>query len=212
MEQEPQEKLLSEVVQEIADKNQETEKTTIGELLSLMEDRAFGLAILIFCLPNAQPIPMIPGMSTIFAVPILFFAAQMLFGMEKIWLPEYISKKEIHGETVRLFSTRAVSKLKKLEAFIKPRMSFLASQHAEKLLSILILFMATIISLPIPFANTLPAISISLIAIGIISRDGYMVIAGMACSAVATLVAGMVILGSLAFITAIFSWLPAWMM
>ncbi len=54
----------------------EEDRISLGQLTGLLGDRAFGLLVLIFALPNI--IPMIPGVSTVSGVVIAIVGLQML--------------------------------------------------------------------------------------------------------------------------------------
>lgn len=195
---------LSDVIGDIASKTSKDKNISIGQLMALMEERALALAILVFCLPNAQPIPMIPGMSTMFAAPIIIFSIQIVLGMQNMWLPKFISKREIKGEAVAMIANKSLGTFKKIEKFIKPRMEVLTSGIPEKFLALVMIFLAAIICIPIPFGNTAPAIAISLIAISIICRDGILAIIGCFAAIAATFIAGMVVFGGISIVNSIF--------
>ncbi|SIR44714.1 Exopolysaccharide synthesis, ExoD [Rhizobium sp. RU35A] len=55
----------------------------------------------------------------------------------------------------------------------------MTGRGARVLLAIPVLFLAVLIALPIPFGNTLPAISIVLIAISLAEQDGLLILLAM---------------------------------
>jgi hypothetical protein len=67
-----------------------------------------------------------------------------------------------------------------IESRLQPgRLGVLTGRIARIVLAIPVLLLAVLIALPIPFGNTLPAISIALIAISLAERDGLMIIIAM---------------------------------
>ena len=89
----------SEVLEE-AISNQTSDKVSMGELMHALNERGFGLLMLILVLPNCVPIPIPPGGSTIFSIPLLFLAIQMLIGRDSPWLPNWLSNRKIERKTL----------------------------------------------------------------------------------------------------------------
>jgi hypothetical protein len=58
------------------------------------------------------------------------------------------------------------------------------------------LLLAIVVLLPIPLGNMLPALAISMLALGVLERDGYWIVAGLATAAAsAVVVSGVVFAG-----------------
>jgi hypothetical protein len=70
------------------------DRIVLGDLIDLLGDRAFGAMLLIFALPNMVPVPL-PGLSTVLGAPMVLFAAQLMLGHPKPWLPARLSKLSI---------------------------------------------------------------------------------------------------------------------
>ncbi len=69
----------------------------------------------------------------------------------------------------------------------------LKGDTAERVIGAFCLALAVIQILPIPLGNVLPALAISIIALGMIERDGVWVLAGFAVGVAAMIVVGGVI-------------------
>jgi hypothetical protein len=67
-----------------------------------------------------------------------------------------------------------------IERIARPRMLLLSGPTAERLVgAIFVVFIASIL-VPLPATNTLPGIGIAIASIGLITRDGVLVLAGLA--------------------------------
>lgn len=163
----------------------ETGALHIGDLLDALHERAFGMAMLIFVLPNTPPMPGIPYVSSLTGIPICLFALQMLFGLERPWLPQGIARKKIPQKRIQAAWRRILPAFLWAEKFIRPRHLALTSQVAERLLALVILLLAIVLALPIPAGNLLPAWAIALLSLGLMERDGRLVIAGLVMSVIA---------------------------
>lgn len=160
---------------------------TIQEVLRLLGDRAFGLAILVFSLPNSLPIPSPPGFSAITGIPIILIALQMVMGRSTPWLPPKVRKYSFSRAKFAHFLSKALPYIRKLERLLHPRLAFMSSKPGERLTGAVFVLLAIMLSLPIPFGNFLPGLSMSLIALGLLERDGALMLAGITGGLLASL-------------------------
>jgi hypothetical protein len=182
-------------------------RVSLGDLVNGLGDRAFGLLMLIFSLPNAVGLGTIPGLSTVFGLPQVIFAIQMIIGMKRPWLPHFLLDKSIAREDFNAIVVKSRPYILKIEQRLKPRLTVFTSPFAERLLGIIYLVLATIVALPIPGGNWPPAIAMALISIGIIERDGLFVLLGIAVSIVAVAIALAVIGAGVAALWIAISWI-----
>lgn len=166
------------------------ERISVGDLLATLEDRAIGALLFIFAFPNVLPTP--PGTSAVLGAPLLFLAAQLAFGRQP-WLPAIITKRSISRDDFQTLIRRIGPWLARAEKLLRPRMSSLALPPMEYLVGLVCLLLAALLVLPIPLGNMLPALAISLIALGVLERDGLWVLAGLVAAALSiTVVSGVV--------------------
>jgi hypothetical protein len=180
---------LSQVLHVLAD-DPIRERISIGDLLAALGDRAIGALLFIFAFPNVLPTP--PGTSAILGAPLLFLATQLAFGRPP-WLPVIITKRSMSRDDFQSLIHRMAPWLARAEKLLKPRLSSLTVPPMEYFIGLLCLFLAILLVLPIPLGNMLPALAISLIALGVLERDGLWVLAGMVTAGLAiTVVSGVV--------------------
>ena len=177
----------SEILDQLA--RNATGRVALGDLVSSLGERAFGLLMLIFALPNAIGLGTIPGLSTVFGLPQVIFALQMIAGLDKPWLPRFLLDKSLSAEEFRSIVTKAHPHLDRAERMLKPRLTALTSPIAERILGVVFLVLAAIVALPIPLGNWPPAIAMSVIALGLVEHDGVVVLAGLVIAAISIVVA-----------------------
>jgi hypothetical protein len=171
-------KRLSDVLREIVDDG-DSPYITVGDLLRRLDGRAFGALLLIFAFPNILPAP--PGLSGVLGLPLIYLSAQMMLGRLP-WLPPLIYNRSLSRENFRALIDRAGPVLARIEKLLAQRWSVLTSQPAERLLGALCLVLSLMLALPVPLGNLMPALAICIIALGILERDGYWIILGLATS------------------------------
>jgi hypothetical protein len=176
------------------------DRVRLRDLVEALDDRAFGAAMLIFALPNAVGIGAIPGVSTLFGVPQIVLAVQMILGYERPALPVWLLDRAIGRTEFERIVDRGVPWLQRVERVLRPRLSGLTDGWPERVLGVVFLAMAAIVSLPIVFGNQPPAVAMALMALGHVARDGAFVIAGCVAAVFAVAIAAAVVAGGAAVI------------
>ncbi|TRL39529.1 exopolysaccharide biosynthesis protein [Rhizobium straminoryzae] len=136
------------------------------------------IALLMLAIPAVVPIP--NPLGPVFGTCLAFVAVQMLFGRQNLWLPEFVGRRMLPIKVVAAAVNGTRPTILRIEAMLQPgRLARLTGRGARVLLAIPVLLLALLIALPIPFGNTLPAISIVLIAISLAEQDGLMILLAM---------------------------------
>lgn len=174
---------------------------SLGSIVAALSDRSFAALLVLFSGPNLLPLP--PGASTLFGLPLVIIAAQLLLGRPEVWLPRGVRDRAIDRDSFARIAARLEPPLRRLERVARPRCWPFPKVVADRLAGALALAMAVLLVLPIPFGNWLPALSIVLCGIGLSERDGLWFGAGMLAGAVSVSVVGGV-LGTAAVLSASF--------
>jgi len=184
-----------------------TERVSVRDIVDVLGDRGLDLAILVWALPNAVGLGVIPGISAIFGLPQFFVAVQMLWGVDCLWLPVRFLSRSIAGADLRRVIDAAAPRLTRIEHILRPRWLFLSSTAAERVLGLVIAVLAAVQILPIPLSNLPPAVAAALLAIGLIARDGVFVLLGLVIAVGSIALTTALILGGAEALRAIASYL-----
>jgi hypothetical protein len=185
---------LSQVLVEIADNA--GPRISLGEMAIALSDRSFAALTILFAAPNLLPLP--PGSSTLFGIPLLVVASQLLIGRSRVWLPGALSKRSLARETFGKIARAVAPYLQRFERLARPRYWPLSRTVAERYVGLVVLVMAIVLVVPIPFGNWTPSLAIILVSLGLTERDGLWLGLGTLVAAGSLgLVAG--ILGSIGF-------------
>ncbi len=187
--------LVSETLEKIGQK-QVDGKTKISELMEDFHENGILLAMIFFSLPVAIPLPYPPGFTTVMGIPLIILAIQMLIGSKKVNLPQKISNYELKNSTLKAISDKVVPRLISVEKYVKPRLSFAKSVYCEQFIGFISIIAGFSIALPIPLTNALPALGVSIMALGLLNRDGIVIIVGFFITIIGLLVAISAILAS----------------
>jgi len=169
-------------------------RISLGALRDALDDRGFGVLLFIFALPNLVPVN-IPLLSAVLGVPLVLLAAQLSYGRHKPWFPDWLTSQSFPREGFVAVVNRALPFLERVEQVLRPRLTVLLSWTGERLVGIAILILAVVLTLPIPFANWLPACGIAVFGLAIVEKDGVAVLVGLALGIASVIVAATVVIG-----------------
>ncbi|WP_341757562.1 exopolysaccharide biosynthesis protein [Candidatus Tisiphia endosymbiont of Ditula angustiorana] len=172
------------------------EKTRISELLVDFHENGLLLMILFFAIPVAIPLPYPPGFTTIVGIPLMILSMQMLLGFRQVSLPSKINNYQISNGILINISDKIVPKIKFVEKYIRPRFSFAASIYCEQFIGLISLICSIAISIPLPLTNAIPALGITIMALGLLNRDGLTIVLGFITSIVGLIIAFIAIAAS----------------
>jgi hypothetical protein len=171
-------------------------RISLGALRDALGDRGFGVLLFIFALPNLVPVN-IPLLSAVLGLPLVLLAAQLSYGRHKPWFPDWLTAQSFPRQSFAAVVARALPFLERVERLLRPRLTMLLSWTGERLVGIAILILALILTLPIPFANWLPACGIAIFGLAIVEKDGVAVLVGLGFVVASVIVAATVVIGLL---------------
>ena len=151
---------------------------SFGEMLDHIDERAFGLLILVLAIPCL--VPGLPG-AQIIAIPIVILSAQLMVGRSEPWLPRGVLRRRIGQSWLGRMADFAAKRMGWIERLSRPRLSLFASGPGERLAGLFMMLAAVTVMLPL--TNTIPSVALTLMSAGLIQRDGLFVLAGVVVSA-----------------------------
>jgi len=154
----------------------EGEAVTLGWVLDKLHERAFGLFLLILALPCC--IPFLYGIPQIVSLPLVFVAAQIVIGRDVPWLPAKLRQREVAASSLEDLARRARPWLKKIEALSRPRLGVLTWRPLSQVVGLALLLFSASIMVPLPGTNTVPGFAVVLVSMGLLQRDGILVLVG----------------------------------
>lgn len=169
---------MSDTLQAIADAAfTPDERISLGQLTESFGNRAFGVLLFVFAIPVALPIA-IPGISAVLGAPLLFLSWQLMRGHERPWLPKVMSRRSFRRDDFVNMLSRVLPWIRRVERLVGPRLFWLTNPRSEQVIGLLAFVFSLILFLPIPFGNAVPALSVAILALAILERDGVAAIVG----------------------------------
>lgn len=150
---------------------------SLGDLVDRLDERGFGLLFFLLALPCIPPFVYV--LPQIASLPMLVLAGQMAMGRKAPWLPENIRKRTFSIGEFRRVIVRMEKYVRFFERFARPRLAPVTGHGAARIVGALLVIPAISILVPMVGTNSVPSAGIAIAALGLISRDGALVIIGL---------------------------------
>lgn len=167
---------IERVIQEMP-----ADEVTLIEIMDIIGSDSLLFLTIFLSLVFLVPVS-IPGVSTVFGSAILLIGISRLFS-RKLWLPERIARRTISASKLTTVLNRALVWFRRLEKISRPyRLASLSNENSMGLANKLSFILAAVLLMVpfgfIPFSNTLPAIALIFLAIGVLQKDGSCILLG----------------------------------
>ena len=160
------------------------ETISINDLIAALRNRVFGFGILLFSLPNIFPVP--PGIPAACGAVLMLLGLQLAIGREKLWLPQKLGRRTLTRSTLRTITDKSMRYVKWFERFSRPRFDTRATPTASRFVGAMIFVLGLVLLMPFPFlGNMPPGAAACILGLGLVERDGVLVLIGFIASAIA---------------------------
>ncbi|WP_375327300.1 exopolysaccharide biosynthesis protein [Candidatus Tisiphia endosymbiont of Nemotelus uliginosus] len=170
--------------------------TKISELIVDFHENGLVLTMLFFAVPVAIPLPYPPGFTTLMGLPLIILSIQMLLGFRQIFLPARINNYQISNTTLINISKKMVPLIRRVEKYLTPRFNFANSIYCEQFIGLVSLLCSIAVAVPLPLTNAIPACGIVIMTLGLLNRDGLIILLGFFTSIIGLVVASVAITAS----------------
>lgn len=185
--EEPIADLLESLPEELPD-----EHFRLQELLDVLGKRSMSSALLLLTIPQLLPLPLF--VANVLALPILLVSVQILMGRQTPWLPSWVMERPFRRRRLEQLCRRVVPVMRWLEKLVRPRLTWVWSKGAT-LIGFACVTLSLIAVAPLPFIGWLPGWSLFLIALGLLQRDGLLILVALALGTAAVGVFAGVVIG-----------------
>ncbi|MEN4903566.1 exopolysaccharide biosynthesis protein [Luteimonas sp. TWI662] len=144
---------------------------------------AQGMLLLVILLTLVFLIPVsIPGVSTVFGAVIVLVGVARMMG-RPLWLPAAVRRRSVPAGRMRGALDAGLRWVRRLERITRPgRLAGLTHGRGIGLFNDAALILGAVLLMApfgfIPFSNTVPGVALMCLAIGLLQRDGMMVLLG----------------------------------
>lgn len=169
---------LQDIVDKLRDLGDVQDDVSIADMRDTIGARSFGPMLAIPALIEISPIGGIPGVPTVIALIIALVAAQIVFGRRHLWLPAFLDNRTVAGDKLRNGMDWLHRPAGWIDAVLRPRLKVVARGVGLRIVAALCIGLcATVPPLElIPFASTIPMAAIALMGLGLMARDGVVIL------------------------------------
>jgi len=178
------------------------ERISFEDLTATLAEKGHAGLIFVLAAPNMLPTP--PGTSGVLGVPLILLSLQLMLGMRRPWLPEPVRRRGVSTKRFAVVAEKLSPLTRRAEALTARRLDPLTGLVGRRVVGALCLCLSVVLALPIPLGNVVPAAAISLLALGLLARDGLAVTAGSAVAAIAAAILFAVGFGAVAAVDGLF--------
>jgi hypothetical protein len=151
---------------------------TVRQAMDALEGRGLAVVMLLMALPFLIPLPL-PGLSTPLGLAIGLYGLRVTLRLPP-WVPDFIARRSMSNAVLTKVVGLASKWGRRLEKMLRPRLKFMLWPAIDIPIGLYLLFCGIFLSLPLPiqFTNSIPAIAIVLLLLGMIERDGLFILLG----------------------------------
>ncbi|MFN4271604.1 MAG: exopolysaccharide biosynthesis protein [Aliihoeflea sp.] len=171
---------LSDVLDQLEDAG-DGETVSVGDIVKEIGGDAFGPLLLVPALFLVTPVSGVPGMPSIGSLLISLIAIQIVLGRDTLWLPGFLRRREMKKQRL----DKALSWLRKPAGWIdrisSERLIVLTQRPWIMLPASLCALMVLLAPAfeTVPFSVSIAAGAVALFALGMVARDGIMVLVAL---------------------------------
>ena len=154
---------------------------TLGSLVEVFGEKSFAILFVLLLGVPALPLPT-GGATHVFEIIAALLALQLIVGRDQIWLPQKWCKLELAGPKQQRFIAGLMKLIRKLERLSRPRLRFLfQTRVTNSVYGLLVLGGTAGAFLAPPFTglDTLPALGVVLLSLGVLLEDVIVVAVGL---------------------------------
>lgn len=151
----------------------------LREIVEVTHGRAFTLLLILLSVPFCTPVP-IPGLSTAFGLVIALIGFRLSL-LQKPWLPAAILDRAPSDRWLLPVLHASKKLASAFEFLLRPRLLFISESRASHMACGMMISVSAVLlmlPLPVPFSNLFPAVTVILLAAGLLERDGVAILAG----------------------------------
>jgi hypothetical protein len=154
---------------------------TLGGLIEVFGSKSFALVFVLLLGVPALPLPT-GGVTHVFELISILLALQLILGRDEIWLPDRWRRLELGGKTQQRFVHGLLRLIRWLERMSRPRLRFLFGHRISDLVfGVLVVAgsIAAFVAPPFTGLDTLPALGVVLLSLGVLLEDFAIVVSGL---------------------------------
>jgi hypothetical protein len=158
---------------------------TLGSLIELFGQKSFALVFVLLLGVPALPLPT-GGATHVFEIIAVLLALELIVGRHEIWLPQRWRRLDLAGARQQRFLHALIGMIRRLERFSRPRLRFLFGHRLSNVVFGTLVVggsVAAFLAPPFTGLDTLPALGVVLLSLGVLLEDIALVLVALVVAA-----------------------------
>ncbi len=154
---------------------------TLGALVDAFGEKSFAIIFVVLLGVPALPLPT-GGATHVFEIIAALLALELIVGRRQVWLPERWKRLKLGGDKQQRFIAGLTRLIRRLERLSRPRLVFLFDHRLSNAVFGLLVLAGTagaFFAPPFTGLDTLPALSVVVLSLGMLLEDFLVVAAGL---------------------------------
>jgi hypothetical protein len=171
---------------------------TVGSLIEVFQDKSFAILFVVLLGVPALPLPT-GGATHVMEIIAALLALELVAGRRNIWLPQRWRRLDLAGPRQQKFLAALMRLIGRLERISRPRLSWLFRwRFSQSVFGLLVLAGTAGAFFAPPFSglDTLPALGVVFLSLGVLLEDALVAAAGILVAVVGVILE--LVLGSAA--------------
>jgi hypothetical protein len=155
---------------------------TIGSLVELFGEKGFALLFVLLLGVPSLPLPT-GGATHVFEIVAVLLGLQLIAGRDELWLPDRWRNLQLAGPRQQKFLHGLLRMIRALERFSRPRFRFLFHHRLSTIVFGVLTIagsLAAFLAPPFTGLDTLPALGVVLLSLGVLLEDIILVAVALA--------------------------------
>lgn len=172
---------------------------SLGSLNELFGEKSFAVLFVLLLAVPALPLPT-GGVTHLFELIAMLVALELIVGRQTIWLPQRWRQRELGPAAQKRFSELLLRRIRWLERHSRPRGAYLFHHRLGGIgygVAVLALSLVAFLAPPFTGLDTLPALGVVVLSVGVLLDDALLALAGVVVGTVGVVL--VLVLGSLAY-------------
>lgn len=168
--------ITTQVIEDVVNSSS-SDRIPFQDLVHAMDSVGFGLVMMIFAFGIIIPTP--PPFPSIISIPLVVFSMQMMIGYQAPKLPKKFAKLTVKRSVLAMLVKKSSPYIRKVERILQPRLLFMTSNIADRIVGFFVLLFSSFVLLPMPLSNFIPGLGVLIISFGLLGKDGLVIILGI---------------------------------
>ena len=163
---------------------EDSETVSLGSILDAFGTRSYGPMIMLPALIELTPVGAFPGVPSFLALTIMVVAFQKMIGRPRPWLPRLIADRSVSAAKLAKASDTLRPVAERMDTIFQRRLKFMTRAPFSQIASAMVILLCLTVPLleVLPFASSVPMITIAAFGLAVLVRDGVAMIAALALS------------------------------